>query len=168
MHALRWIVVVVSAVAAACAGPGPSVEPDGALQLSEVAMQGDATRQASLRLVIEGLGADQRGEAQRARGMYARSLQVESGNPYAYLALARHHADQGDADLVREHAARCRDLFVAVEPIPPRVAVHLIGLRGIALALDGREEEADRLLARAASLAPSVWGDGRLSAAELR
>ena len=153
---------------AACATPLPGFESGEALRISDVVAEGDATRRASLRLVVEGLDADAAGASRRARGLYARALQVESGNPYAYLALARHHAEQGDAGLVREHLLRCRDLLAAEGPLPPRVEVHLVGLRGMALALEGRDAEAEPFLARAAGEAPGVWSDARLDAAELR
>lgn len=153
---------------AGCAIPIPGLARSPALRLSEVAMQGDATRRASLRLVIDGLTADASGEGQRARGNYARALQLDSGNPYAYLALARHHADAGAAELVAQHLARAEDLFSPSQRASPRVWVHLIGLRGVALRLEGQNAEADRLLARAAGSAPSVWGDARLGADELR
>ena len=153
---------------AGCAIQTPAIARSPTLRLSEVATQGDATRRASLRLVIDGLTADARGEGQRARGSYARALQLDSGNPYAYLALARHHADAGEASLVVQHLARADDLFSPAQRASPRVEVHLIGLRGVALRLEGRSAEADRLLARAARSAPSVWGDARLGAEELR
>jgi hypothetical protein len=121
-----------------------------------------------MRLVLDGLSADERKQAERARGLYARALQVDSGNPYAYLALARHHAARADPSLTLEHLARSKDLLSYEALDSPRVEVHLVGLRGVALRLEGRQQESDLLLARAANAAPSIWGDGRLSAAELR
>jgi hypothetical protein len=46
--------------------------------------------------------------------------------------------------------------------------VHCDGLRGAALALEGNRSEARALLDSAARSAPGVWGDGELSASELR
>lgn len=151
-----------------CALPAPRIERSPALRISEVAQQGDATRRASLRLVMDGLSADLRDQGERARGLYTRALQIDSGNPYAYLALARHHAAEGNASLTLEHLARCDDLLASEQLDSPRVEVHLVGLRGVALLLEDRRAESDRLLAQAARTAPSVWADGRLSAEELR
>ena len=161
--ALVWLLV-----AWGCALPGPRIEASPSLHLSEVALEGDAARRASLRLVLDGLDADIQEDARRALGLYARALQIDSGNPYAYLALARHHAAAGEASLALEHLVRSDDLFISYELASPRVEVHLVGLRGVVLRLDGRSAEAGRWLARAARSAPSVWGDGRLTAAELR
>jgi tetratricopeptide (TPR) repeat protein len=138
------------------------------LRLSELVAEGDPTRRASLDLVLDGLAADEVGELRRAQGLYARALQVDSGNPYAYLALARHHVAGGDSGRALEHLARARDLLEAYEEISPRVEVHLVGLRGAALRLERRSVEAEALLAQAADVAPAVWRDGRLDPAELR
>jgi len=43
-----------------------------------------------------------------------------------------------------------------------------VGLRGAALRARGDTRGASELLGRASELAPSVWGDGQLSAEELR
>ena len=168
-RALACTVCVAVAVAlTGCALRVPSIYETPTLRLSEIASEGDATRRASLQLVIEGLDADARGDARLARGFYARALQVDSGNPYAYLALARHHAEGGNAPLALAHLARTEELLDAAELESPRVEIHLAGLRGVALRLEGRSEESNPLLARAASAAPSIWGDGALSASELR
>ena len=50
----------------------------------------------------------------------------------------------------------------------PRVEPHLIGLRGAALNASGKTKAAAKLLRRAGASAPKVWGDARLTAAELR
>jgi tetratricopeptide (TPR) repeat protein len=167
MSAGAWLVLVLL-LPPGCAVRGPDLGRDPALRLSELTDQGDRTRQASLRLVIDGLDADAQRDARRARGSYARALQVDSGNPYAYLALARHHVEAGDASRALQHLARARDLLASERNDSPRVEVHLVGLRGIALRELGRSDEARPLLAYAARRAPSVWGDGRLSAEELR
>jgi len=166
---LGWLAHIGLVVAlAGCVLPGPRIQETPSLRLHEVAGEGDGRRRASTDLVLQGLDAEIRGDAARARGLYARALQMDASNPYTYLALARQHADQGDADRILEQLARAEDLLRADALDSPRVEVHLVGLRGVALRLEGRTSEGDRLLARASSLAPSVWGDGRLSAGELR
>ena len=64
-------------------------------------------------------------------------------------------------------AAPERDLLEAYELMSPRVEIHLVGLRGAALRLEGRDDEARELLMWAAGRAPNVWGDGALTAREL-
>jgi tetratricopeptide (TPR) repeat protein len=118
------------------------------------------------RLVIEGLQADTRAEPERALSDYQRALQVDSGNPYAYLALARHHLEAGDPRAALAHLERAEVLFESLGLLTPGVETHLIGLRGAALRAEGLRE-GDVLLAEAARRAPSVWGDGRLDASEL-
>lgn len=167
-HALGAIAALALVALSGCVLPRPDLGRGPALHLSELVAQGDATRRASLRLVLDALEADRQRDVRRAQGLYARALQIDSGNPYVYLALARHHADAGEASVVFEHLARARELLAAEAPDSPRVDVHLIGLRGIALRLDGRVEEGDRLLRRAAEVAPVEWGDAQLSAEELR
>ena len=162
------LALALALVAWCCALPGPRIGVGPSLRLYEVALEGDAARRASLRLVLDGLDADIREDVRRARGLYARALQIDSGNPYAYLALARHLAAEGEASLALEHLIRSNDLFSSYELASPRVEVHMVGLRGVVLRLDGRSAEAGRLLARAARSAPAIWGDGRLPAAELR
>jgi hypothetical protein len=159
--------VVLWLALTACPFVPLSLPPSPSLRLSELAEEGDATRRASLGLVLDGLAADAAREKRRAQGLYARALQVDSGNPYAFLALARHHVASGDSERALEHLARTRDLLDAYELMSPRVEVHLIGLRGAALRLEGRNAEANELLLRASQMAPPVWRDGRLDAAEL-
>lgn len=152
----------------ACAGPRAFLGRGPSLHLSELVSEGDAARRASLGLVIDGLQADELGQAQRAQGLYARALQIDSGNPYAYLAMARHHVAEGEAELALEQLARAEDLLSSEGALSPRVEVHLVGLRGMALLLEGRRDEAERLLAQAARAAPDVWGDAQLGPEELR
>jgi tetratricopeptide (TPR) repeat protein len=167
-RAARVALALLLSVFTACAFTPLRLPPSPSLHLSELADEGDPIRQASLELVLDGLAADEMGELRRAQGLYARALQVDSGNPYAYLALARHHVAGGDSDRALEHLARARDLLDAYEEMSPRVEVHLVGLRGAALRLEGRTAEAEPLLARAADVAPTVWRDGTLDASELR
>lgn len=160
--------VTAALALAGCAIRVPEIDATPTLRISEIASLGDPTRRASLDLVLEGLDADARGDARLARGFYARALQVDSGNPYVYLALARHHAEGGNAPLTLAHLGRTEDLLDAEARESPRVAIHLMGLRGVALRLEGRSEESSPLLVEAATAAPSIWGDGVLSAEELR
>ena len=162
------LALIVVCVLTACPFVPLRLPPSPSLHLHELALEGDPIRRASLDLVLEGLDADSAGEPRRAQGLYARALQVDSGNPYAYLALARHHVAGGDSERALEHLARTQDLLDAYELMSPRVEVHLLGLRGAALRLEGRHAEAKVLLARAADAAPTVWRDGKLDAWELR
>ena len=71
---------------------------------------GDPARRASNRLLAAGLDRDIQGKPSLALGQYERALQVDPTNPYAYLVLARHHADVGDAELSAAGAAdECRE-----------------------------------------------------------
>jgi len=141
---------------------------DQAITLRDVQDQGDDRRRASSHLVLEGLDADDRGESDRALDRYELSLTVDPGNPWSYLALARHELDRGDPIRTLAALDRCRSLLELAGPISPRVETHLLGLRGAALEALGRFDEARPILAEARQRAPSAWGDGYLSAAELR
>jgi len=141
---------------------------DQAITLREVQDEGDDRRRASSHLVLEGLDADDRGEADRALDRYELSLTVDPGNPWSYLALARHELDRGDPTRALAALDRCRSLLDLEGPISPRVETHLLGLRGAALEALGRFDEARPILSEARRRAPSAWGDGYLSAAELR
>ena len=149
-----------------------------AIRVSDFASRGDAARRASTRLVIQGLDADVAAvvssgndsvmELRRAQGSYERAIQVDPTNPYAYLALARHHLDGGDATQAANLIDQSAALFEAEGLKAPEVDVQLIGLRGLNLEALGRTREAAGYLDRAKILAPGVWGDGYLSAEELR
>ena len=156
-----WIIV-----ASGCVGPpGPS---GGPLRISEITHLGDTRRQASMRLVVEGLDAELVTASDRALSRYQRAIQIDPGNPFAYLALARYYVSVDDPTRALEHLDRAQSLLVSGGSISLRTSPHLLGLRGSALEEMGRDAEAARLLAQARRLAPSVWGDGRLDAAELR
>jgi tetratricopeptide (TPR) repeat protein len=143
-----------------------SVEP---IRVSELLEDGSAVRRASMRLVLDGLDDDARGDSSRAQSRYERALQVDAHNPYAYLAMARHDIDAGNPDRALAYLDRARALLARQGEIPPRVEVQLSGLRGSALYLkSGNDDESMRYLDRANALAPEVWGDGTLSADELR
>jgi tetratricopeptide (TPR) repeat protein len=143
----------------------PRAEP---LRLHEIAGEGDAARRASQRLVLEGLASDAKGQARLARRSYERALQVDANNPFAYLALARQAVEAGDTASAFEYLEQSELLLGAEDLRSPRVEPHLAGLRGAALRARGDERAASPLLAQASDLAPIVWGDGELSADELR
>jgi len=154
-----------------CAGLGTSPGlPDRATPLTTSASlgQGDARRDASLRLVIAGLDEDAAGRPGGALARYERAVRVDATNPFAYLALARHHLEAGDPAQAEAFLDQARALFEAEGSLGPEVDVWGMGLRaGIERAL-GREDQAERYLDAARALAPEVWSDGQLSAQELR
>ena len=166
--ALRHVIVLVGALASSGCALAPPVGRAPPLHISAVADRGDGVRRASQRLVLEGLDADARLDTDRARGLYQRALQVDSGNPFAYLALARQCVAQNEPELALEYIERAQDLIASENPHPTGVDVHLEGLRGAALTMTGETVSGSELLERAAQRAPDVWGDGHLDADELR
>jgi tetratricopeptide (TPR) repeat protein len=150
--------------ASGCVGIARTPTP----RVTELASGGDDLHRASQKLVLEGLDADVRGETLRARSRYERALQIDASNPWAYLALARHYIDLGDAAPALSHLDRAQALLESSGQDSPGARSHCDGLRGAALKLRGRHAEARVLLDAAARAAPDVWGDGRLTAAELR
>jgi Tfp pilus assembly protein PilF len=138
------------------------------VRISQITHQGDMRRQASMRLVVEGLDAELVAAPDRALSRYQRAIQIDPGNPFAYLALARYYVSVDDPARALEYLDRAQSLLDPAGSISLRISPHLLGLRGAALAEMGRDAEAERLLARARQLAPSVWGDGRLDPGELR
>jgi tetratricopeptide (TPR) repeat protein len=130
-------------------------------------LDGDATRRASLRRVLKGLDEDGDGRAATARSSYERAIQIDSTNPYAYLALARHEVDAERWNRALEALDQAELLFDSDSP-PAGVDAHIAGLRGAARLGKGYGDDAELLLDRATRSAPEVWGDGRLSAEELR
>jgi len=147
--------------------PGPEVR-DQAVTLGAVQDTGDDRRRASNHLVIQGLEADDLGEMERALDRYELSLTVDPSNPWSYLALARHELDRGDPARALAALDRSRSLFEREGALSPRVETHLLGLRGAALERLGRFDEARPALGEARRRAPSAWGDGYLTADELR
>ena len=141
---------------------------DGPLRLSDITHLGDARRQASTRLIVEGLDSEVDAQSRRALSRYERAIQIDASNPYAYLALARHSVEQEDPDRALAYLDHAGSLFDSTEDDAPGAQTHLIGLRGAALDLAGRSREAEPLLHEAAQRSPELWGDGRLDAAELR
>ncbi len=151
-------ILLASVWTAGCATPsGQTVDP---FRLREAAARGDAATRASMRLVDEGLRADAAGRPASALAYYERSLQVDPSNPWPYLALARHALDAGRTARALGFLDKA-SAALGEERDDPRVRVHLTGLRGAA-------EGDPALRDEAAALAPLVWGDGRLSAEELR
>lgn len=140
----------------------------GSLRLSEIAGRGDPQRRSSMQLVLQGLEADADLRSAQALSDYGNALRVDPSNPYAYLALARHHVSEGAPERALAHLDRSESLLRVQQELTPRVEAHLLGLRGAALAEAGRGREAEPLLARARELDPWTWGDGRLAALELR
>jgi tetratricopeptide (TPR) repeat protein len=157
-----WIALI-----SGCAGPmrAPRTE---ALRMTGIDHLGDARRQASMRLVMEGLDAEIAAAPERALSRYQRAIQIDPGNPFAYLTLARYYAAIADPERALEHLDRAESLLDPDAALFPSTEPHLRGLRGWSLAAAGRRSEAGPLLAEARRLAPSAWGDGRLDASELR
>jgi tetratricopeptide (TPR) repeat protein len=156
------------ALAVGCAALRRPYIPEGPLRVSELVAEGDAARRASVRLVLRGLDADAEAREHLALSQYERAIRVDPTNPFAYLAIARHRAHAGDSLRALEYLDQVEILLDSQQSRSPRVEPHLLGLRGVALEDTGRRDEAVALLTRARQLAPSVWGDGRLSAGELR
>jgi len=153
-------------LALGCATSGRPGGGEDALRLSELADQGDWKRRASLRLCLDGLDAASAGRSIAALGQYDRAIQIDPTNPYAYLVLARHEVEAGDPVRALEYLDQSEMLLESENARSPEVEAHLLGLRGAALRETGRD--GDAYLERARRLAPAVWEDGRLSAAELR
>jgi tetratricopeptide (TPR) repeat protein len=143
----------------------PTVSP---IRISEIANVGDPARRASLRLVLNGLQADDERQWDRALGAYEEAIRIDPTNPYAYLAIARHHADGDDPSWALSFLDKSDSLFRAEGGPSPRVAPHLVGLRGQALYESGDVQGGLPLLEQAWGLAPDVWTDGRLAPGELR
>jgi tetratricopeptide (TPR) repeat protein len=162
--AARSILIGVILLAFGCA----QVPSARAPHVSELASQGDGQFRASQRLVMEGLDADANGDSARARSRYERALQIDASNPWVYLALARHYVEAGDAGAALAYLDRAEALLDAQDPPSPGARSHCDGLRGAALELEGNHAAAQPLLESAARGAPDVWGDGELSASELR
>lgn len=164
--------VLILASLAGCTlprGPGGArvsgVEPlttSGALGLE------DSRRDASLRLVISGLDEDAAGRPARALASYQRAVRVDSTNPFAYLALARHHIEGGAPREASAFLDQARSLFESQQQLGPAVDVWGIGLRAWIDREEGRDALADERFASARELSEVIWSDERLSARELR
>ena len=164
---MRWRCVLALALGVASAGcripAGPGF-PGEALHLSQLASSGDPARRASMRLVMAGLDADERGRGPGASSSYQRALQVDPNNPYAWLALARQEVFEGDPDRGLAHLDKAQALLGT----DGRAAAHLAGIRGAGLAALGQSSRAAPYTNEARARAPGVWSDGKLDASELR
>ena len=160
----RALALVFALALAGCQFPAGTGFPREPLHLSQLAGSGDPARRASMRLVIAGLDADQRGRGAEASSSYQRALQVDPNNPYAWLALARQEVFDGDPDRGLSHLDKAQALLGSDE----RAAAHLAGIRGAGLVAIGRRTLGEPFLREAHELAPGAWSDGKLDAAELR
>jgi tetratricopeptide (TPR) repeat protein len=133
-----------------------------------VADAGDAARRASTRVALEGLDADARGEPEAALERIETALRIDPTNPWAFLALARHRAEGIAPEAALAPLDQAETLLRLEGELDPRVEVHLLGLRGVAVAASGDAERGRALVREAARRSPATWGDGRLDAAELR
>jgi len=138
------------------------------LTASRALGQGDPARDASLRLVIRGLDDDEDGRPSRAVASYRRAIQVDSTNPFAYLALARHHLEYGATQKASAFLDQARSLFESQGQLGPGVDVWGIGLRAWIDRGYGRDSVADSRFEAARELSPEIWADELLSAGELR
>jgi tetratricopeptide (TPR) repeat protein len=144
---------------------GPAATP---LTASRAIGLDDALRDASLRLVIAGLDEDEAGRPSRAIASYQRAIRLDPTNPFAYLALSRHHLEGNSLDEAAAFLDQARSFFEAQQRLGPSVDVWGLGLRAGIERGRGRTERADLLFDRARALSPEIWGDEQLSAAELR
>ena len=150
-----------------CHTPPPPPERVAPYKATDFLEKGDPARNASMRLVVQGLRSDEQKQYAAARASYERAIQVDATNPWAYLVLARYYVEQGDVSRVNSLLDQSAALFEAQGLREPRVGVHLLGLRGSAFVLQGRSADATLYLERAQELAPEVWGDDQLEAGEL-
>jgi tetratricopeptide (TPR) repeat protein len=118
--------------------------------------------------VIAGLDEDTAGRPGRALASYQRAVRVDPTNPFAYLALSRHHLEAGSVDEASAFLDQARSLFEAEQRLGPPVDVWGIGLRAGIDRAESRDELADSRFEAARELSPEIWSDERLSAAELR
>lgn len=166
---VRWLWTIAVLLLAACAPlRGPFPYAGDAMALSELAGEGDAERRTSMQLTLQGLDADAEGRPDLALAEYESAIRVDPGNPYAFLALARHQVSGTRPDRALDTLDKCQALLHAQGDADPRVTVHVVGLRGAALVASGRSVEGVALLDEARERAPDVWSDGHLSPRELR
>ena len=169
--AVALVGALLLALALGCAGlPRTNLRTLSAppLTASSAIGQVDAERDASLRLVIEGLDEDTAARPSRALAKYQLAVRVDPTNPFAFLALARHHLEADSLDEASAFLDQARALFETQERLGPAVDVWGVGLRAGIDRASGRDEQADRRFEAARRLSPAIWGDERLSAAELR
>ena len=144
--------------------------PSGArpFSLADIAEDGDAARRASMRLVLAGLDEDEALRPDQALAQYELALQVDPNNPFAYLALARHHVDGADPQRALAFLDKADVLLANSDWKSPGLEANLVGIRGSAFYASHRIDAALPLLERARRLSPTVWDDARLDAWELR
>ncbi len=128
----------------------------------------DPTRRASLHLLVEGLDAEVEGKSARALRLYEDALRIDPGNGFAYLVIARHHAEQGDARRALSFLDQANAFLGSQRDVEAKTQAHMLGIRGMALVASGDRADAKPLFARARELAPGVWADSMLTADELR
>lgn len=128
----------------------------------------DGQRDASLRLVIGGLDADAAGQPRRALASYQQAVRVDSTNPIAFLALARHHVAAGDPEEANAFLEQAKALFESQGEVGSAVDVYGLGLRAWIDRAQGRDSEADARFDAARQLSPEIWSDELLSAEELK
>jgi tetratricopeptide (TPR) repeat protein len=121
-----------------------------------------------LQLVIAGLDDDQVGRPSRALASYQRAVRVDSTNPFAYLALARHHLEYGSGEQASAFLDQARSLFEVEGRVGPEVDVWGVGLRAWIDRSRGRDEVAKIRFEAARALSSEIWLDEQLSAHELR
>ncbi len=148
--------------------PGAVRDVDPPLTASRALGQGDPAREASLRLVIAGLDDDEAGRPSRALASYQRAVRVDSTNPFAYLALARHHLEYGSVEEASAFLDQARSLFELEGRLGPAVDVWGVGLRAWIDRGRGRDARADARFEAARELSFEIWVDEQLSAHELR
>lgn len=165
------VIALVASCLTACAGLNlsrPLRSSERPLTASAALGQTDSTRDASLRLVIAGLDDDSAGRSARALASYQRAVRVDPTNPFAYLAIARHHLEAGSIDEARAFLDQARSLFESQQRLGPSVDVWGVGLRAWIDRAESRDQQADVRFDAARELSPQIWGDERLSASELR
>ena len=159
--------VVAFALAVSGAGCASSGGTTGNARIS-LEEAGDPARRASMRLLVDGLDADVSGAPARALSRYQRAVQIDAGNPYAQLALARHWIEAGDPALALAHVDHAELLFESEANSRGDFDAHLLGLRGLALRKLYPPDGGRALLEQARRASPQVWDDDWISAEELR
>lgn len=163
------LVVVVTLWGTGCAVTGPrGVTHTRPLRISDKLSEGDATRRASVRLVVEGLDADAAGLSARALSRYERAIQTDPTNPYAFLALARHNAEAERPERALALLDQAEVLLQSEGELAPAAQIQIRGLRSWVMWKQTGAPESAVTLDEVAAASPEVWGDGRLSSQELR
>ena len=93
---------------------------------------------------------------------------LDSTNPFAYLALTRHHLEYGSGEEASAFLDQARSLFEVEGRLGPAVDVWGIGLRAWIDRSRGRDASAKIRFEAARGLSFEIWLDEQLSAHELR